>query len=462
MKAKRNLLTAMIAVLFLSSCSNDEVFVGEYGVPNSKLTVRTRAGNDGLGDETSKISYPVNVYVFNETGKCVSLTALDEGESEISIALVEGKYNVYAVAGADAVAYDLPTQETATAQSPVSLKPGASHGDLMAAGNMVQLEDGGENTLTLGLSRKVMYVQNVEIGNVPTKMQSVKVSVMPLYESLCVDGSYVGEGAITEIELSQIAGTKNWTSSNGVYCLVPTTSSATITVSMTDKEGVSKSFSYTCADKFEANYKINITGTYTQEIGVNLSGTIVGDEWSGERDITFDFDDTSSSAADPGETDDDDQQPTPSDEEAPAVGTLYKGKYYVYKSEETEGGTVVTLVMMEEKTGLSFESGTLSSITNAVNSAIAEMTDASDGVAGWRLPTQEEFQYIYDNFSTIRDGLIDNGCDVNMAGFYFCEIEPNGIGGFSFNSTNNKNPLKQEQLSGETILRPVTTLVFKK
>ena len=109
----------MIAVLFLSSCSNDEVLVGEYGVPNSKLTVRTRAGNDGLGDETSKISYPVNVYVFNETGKCVSLTALDEGESEISIALVEGKYNVYAVAGADAVAYDLPTQETATAQSPV-------------------------------------------------------------------------------------------------------------------------------------------------------------------------------------------------------------------------------------------------------------------------------------------------------------------------------------------------------
>ena len=444
----------MIAVLFLSSCSNDEVFVGEYGVPNSKLTVRTRAGNDGLGDETSKISYPVNVYVFNETGKCVSLTALDEGESEISIALVEGKYNVYAVAGADAVAYDLPTQETATAQSPVSLKPGASHGDLMAAGNMVQLEDGGENTLTLGLSRKVMYVQNVEIGNVPTKMQSVKVSVMPLYESLCVDGSYVGEGAITEIELSQIAGTKNWTSSNGVYCLVPTTSSATITVSMTDKEGVSKSFSYTCADKFEANYKINITGTYTQEIGVNLSGTIVGDEWSGERDITFDFDDTSSSAADPGETDDDDQQPTPSDEEAPAVGTLYKGKYYVLKSEDSDEGIgkIVTLINSQIKTGLVFDSKDQGSVVNAVSAALNEFDNVEDDVSGWRLPTKADCDWIDENMGEIRKAI--SNFDITKSYFYLTDSGTIDVIKFE---NNDRLPYFDET----TCLMALTTIEFQ-
>ena len=43
-------------------------------------------------------------------------------------------------------------------------------------------------------------------------------------------------------------------------------------------------------------YKINIDGTYTEAVGVNLTGTITGATWLGERTISFEFDENDSNA----------------------------------------------------------------------------------------------------------------------------------------------------------------------
>ena len=53
-----------------------------------------------------------------------------------------------------------------------------------------------------------------------------------------------------------------------------------------------RSYTYQTSDELEEGYKINIEGTYTEAVGVTLSGTIEGTEWKGERTIRFDFDES--------------------------------------------------------------------------------------------------------------------------------------------------------------------------
>ena len=52
--------------------------------------------------------------------------------------------------------------------SAIALREGKSHGDLMTAKATATLVDGGTNTVTLGMERKTMLIQSVEIKKVPT------------------------------------------------------------------------------------------------------------------------------------------------------------------------------------------------------------------------------------------------------------------------------------------------------
>jgi hypothetical protein len=71
--------------------------------------VRTRGG----GGSEATVSYPVQVYVF-QGDECKAVQTIgDEGQT-LNIALVEGAYTVYAVGGASATDYVLPTTSEAT------------------------------------------------------------------------------------------------------------------------------------------------------------------------------------------------------------------------------------------------------------------------------------------------------------------------------------------------------------
>ena len=150
-----------MAALVLTAC--EKAVVGEeQQSPNAMLQIRTTRGAD---DAT--INYPVQVYVFQgEDCKAVQ-TIGDEGQT-LNIALVEGAYSVYAVGGASSTDYTLPTKDDATTTTAITLKEGKVLTDLMAAQATTTLADGEENTVTLGMERKVMLLQDVTIKQVPT------------------------------------------------------------------------------------------------------------------------------------------------------------------------------------------------------------------------------------------------------------------------------------------------------
>ena len=84
---------------------------------------------------------------------------------------------------------------------------------------------------------------------------------------------------------------RTWTASANAYLLPPSSTPASISVNITTASGT-KSYTYSTSDELEAGYKINISGTYTEAMGVSLTGTITGATWLGERTISFDFDES--------------------------------------------------------------------------------------------------------------------------------------------------------------------------
>ena len=292
---KLSLIASALAVLGLTACEkglDETVDSGGSGqVKNSLLQVRTRGG--GSTDE-STVAYPLQVYVFSGDECRAAQTIGDEGQT-LNIALVEGTYSVYAVGGASATDYVLPTVDDATTTTALALREGHSHSDLMTASATATLVDGGTNTITLGLTRKTMLIQSVEIKKMPTTATAVSVTIAPLWQSLTVSGTYSGTAGSQTIALTKQSDNRTWLSTDGVYLLPPSSQPASVSVNITIG-GTTKTYTYSTSDQLEAGYKITIGGTYTEAVGVSLTGTITGATWLGERTISFDFDESGSSS----------------------------------------------------------------------------------------------------------------------------------------------------------------------
>ena len=268
---KLSLITSVLAVLGLTACEKG-LDIGEDGmstdvgqVANSLLQVRTRSG--GSGSEAT-ISYPLQVFVFSGDECQAAQTIGDEGQT-LNIALTEGTYTVYAVGGASATDYVLPSADDATTTTALTLREGHEHGDLMSASATVTLADGEANKVTLGLERKAMLLQSVVIRKIPTAATAVSVSVSPLWQSLTVGGSYAGTGGSYTMALEKQSDNRTWQSTETAYLLPPSSSPASITVRITTAGGT-RGYTYSTSDQLEAGYKINIDGTYTEAVGVSL------------------------------------------------------------------------------------------------------------------------------------------------------------------------------------------------
>ena len=390
------ILLLLMAVSVFSSCEKfNEDEVVENKEANSTLIVRTRAAaNDGTeGGTESIISYPINIYVFDESNECVAVSTLSSADDELSLKLPEGMYEVCAVAGASADSYELPTQETATKETVLTLKDGQKHGDLMTANNTVTLEYGGTNTLTLALERKVMLIESVTINNVPASVSNVSVSIHPLKANLLLDGSYSGENGASEIELTEDVDGSTWKNTDGVY-LLEAVGRPTVEVTFTIN-GETVSYSYTCDRELKANHKVFITGTFTGD-GIEMTGSISGVEWAEDEEIEFDF-----GGKESGGTDDNGDVET---SDVPTVGTLYKG-CYVLKSETNGGMTTLTLMYPENYSQVwGFDKDDQESIEAELTTVLAGLS--VEGISTeWRLPTLEEIEILGKNYNEINEKI---------------------------------------------------------
>ena len=413
-----SLIASALAVLGLTACEkalvDDIEDVGNEQVKNSMLQVRTRAGGSP-GDEAT-VTYPVTVYVFQGDECRAAQTIGDEGQA-LNIPLVEGTYSVYAIGGASVSDYVLPDASDALATSTIALREGHEHGDLMMASATVTLVDGGTNTVTLGMTRKTMLIQDVTIKKIPTAATAVSVTIAPLWQSLTVSGTYSTTNGSSTIALTKQEDGRTWQNAASVYLLPPSSQPASVSVNITIG-GMTKTYTYSCSDQLEAGYKINIVGTYTEAVGVNLTGTIMGATWLGERTISFEFDENGSTAADEDNSSSDDDNGSIVGD-LPAVGSTYQG-CYVLKSIVADDGQSAELTLLspnETTIGKAYNDASFIGHPEVLEALIDEkLAEADvDGISDWRLPTYNELNTIYASLDAINEAFES---DVSASGKY--------------------------------------------
>lgn len=447
----KNLLFGLLAAGLLTACENGLDDGGEGLSPsptgqvtNSVLQVRTRGTSPS---EEATIVYPVQVYVMQGDMCCAAQTIGDEGQT-LNIDLMEGTYSVYAIAGASATDYTLPTQSEGTSTSAITLKDGKAHGDLMAATATATLVDGGTNTVTLGLQRKTMLLQDITIKKVPTAATAVSVTIAPLWQSLTVGGTYSTAGGSQTIALTRQEDSRTWTlEGEAIHLLPPSNQPASVSVNITTG-GATKTYTYSCSDQLEAGYKINIDGTYTEAVGVNLTGTITGATWLGERTITFEFDESNNSSASGDDDSSDDSSDDSGDDdsgELPSVGDTYKGCYVLASTVAEDGESAeLTLLSPTELTGI-YDATDMQA---HIDAALATVTDGD--ISGWEVPTTDEARLMYNAREAIGN-LTANSY-----------LYHNGTGYRAFKPSDDEFKSNASNIKISTVLRPVATITISK
>ena len=425
---------AVLAVLGLTACEKtldvgeDNASTGQ--VKNSVLQVRTRGTS---GDEAT-VAYPVVVYVFQGDECKASQTIGDEGQT-LNIALTEGTYSVYAVGGVSSSDYVLPTVSDALTTSAIALQEGKKLTDLMAASATVTLVDGGTNTVTLGMTRKTMLIQDVTIKKVPSEATAVTVTIAPLWQSLTIGGTYSTTNGSSTIALTKQEDGRTWKNNGSAYLLPPCSQPASVSVNIT-VDGTTKTYTYSTSDELEAGYKINIDGTYTEAVGVNLTGTITGATWLGERTISFTFDEDGSSTS----GNDNNGGNGGDSQDFPSVGDTYQGCYVLAVTVEDDGQSAeVVLLSPNERAVMS---------ASDAESALASL--GVDGISDWTVPTKAQM----DAFAAARN-----------------DVTPAPAGGNYLYKNNNGNYNQYTLVTGATgsanyitgiNLRPVATVSITK
>ena len=424
---KQTLIVSALAVLGLTACEKGLDAEGEFTsstasqVTNSVLQVTTRGGG---GSNDATIAYPVQVYVFQGDDCKAVQTIGDEGQT-LNIPLVEGTYSVYAVGGAGSTDYNLPTKDNATTTTALTLKEGRSLTDLMAASATATLVDGGTNTVTLGLQRKTMLIQDVTIKKIPTAATAVSVTIAPLWQALTVSGAFANAGQSQTIALTKQADNRTWTlpspfgEGSGVRLLPPSSQPASVSVNITIG-GTTKTYTYSTSDQLEAAYKINIDGTYAEAVGVSLTGTITGATWLGERTISFEFDENGSNVS--GNNDNSDN--------IPSVGSTYQGCYVLAVTTIDANSAELTLLSPNEST-----------VTSASNANAALATLGVDGISDWSIPTKDQIdafyaakdditpapdrqRYLWQGDTSLRQRYMSDGSDSNANFNYAIFLRP--------------------------------------
>lgn len=449
-------VAALFGVMTLLGCSREvlDVYEQEEPEPTSVLHVFTREGTT----TAANVPDPVCLYVFNALDQCVRM--VPEVTQETVVRLPGGTFEVYAVAGADPSRYDLPSLAEAEKESEITLLSGQKWGDLMVSQAQVMATNGADNSLTLSMNRVVMGIREITIRKVPSSVESVSITISPLYESLRVDGGYSGsKGSFTQsLSLSDDEGTWHFAEDpedegSPVY-LLPSVGKPTITVSFVTGEST-KNYSYASSVPLEANHKLVISGTYTEEAKLQLSGLITGSEWDSDTSISFDFDETSTSTSTTTPTDPDDNSgddnsgnsgnsgDTPGDDTEgntgndqggntsqtvtlPAVGTLYKTCYVLSHVDDTH----VLLLAPEAKANVVATGDSKQIAVEKMNTVLAAWTYSSIG--GWEYPNRANAELIVANASTINTKL-----KINIGSADGCLLEDSDGVIKRFNSSAN-------------------------
>ena len=450
---------AIMGFACLVSCSEQESDLQSvYESSDNQLRIVTHT-RGGEGDASSVAS----IFLFNGSSEYVRTLQTDAAGSytsaSASVKLPQGAYTLCALSPSDLSHFQFPATPSPT--SVISQAEGQAMGDLLMASATASLDDGESKTVNLELERKVLELSTVTISQVPDEVTAVTVSVAPFYSGIRFNGSYVEESPLTcTFALAESATAGVWEAAPHQLAF-PSKGVPTITVTFTRGETGSSSYTYTAENALTANNRYNISGTYTEPLGVTLEGAITLQAWTTDPSaIPFDFDESnaiSDSGSGGSGTDDPNAGSGGSDNtETPVAGQLYKGCYVVTVNETNH--KAVLLSPTEETNIKTKKETSYGDLASCLQGELHNWPSV-EGISGtWRLATYEEIELFAFNANAIDPSRITKPgillfCDTTSE-LKLTRINLNGLNEIKVNRAS-------DGLSDADILRPVIDITYK-
>lgn len=449
---------AIMGFACLVSCSEQESdlqSVCESSDNQLRIVTHTRGGE---GDASSVAS----IFLFNGSSEYVRTLQTDAAGSytsaSASVKLPQGAYTLCALSPSDLSHFQFPATPSPT--SVISQAEGQAMGDLLMASATASLGDGESKTVNLELERKVLELSTVTISQMPDEVTAVTVSVAPFYSGIRFNGSYVEESPLTyTFALAESATAGVWEAAPHQLAF-PSKGVPTITVTFTRGETGSSSYTYTAENALTANNRYNISGTYTEPLGVTLEGAITLQAWTTDPStIPFDFDESnaiSDSGSGGSGTDDPNAGSGGSDNtETPVAGQTYKGCYVVSVNETNH--KAVLLSPTEETNIKTKKETSYGDLASCLQGELHNWPSV-EGISGtWRLATLEEITKFAKDANAIDPSRITKQgillfCDTTSE-LKLTRINLNGLNEIKVNIAN-------DGLSDADILRPVIDITY--
>jgi hypothetical protein len=276
----------------------------------------------------------------------------------------------------------------------------------------VSLPDGTDEEVDMTLERKVLELSSLSVSQVPANVTAVSVAIAPFCSGVQFNGTYVEADPVTcTFDLVASTATTGLWQLSPHQLVFPSIGTPTITVTFTRGENDATTYTYTAESALTANNKYDIAGTYTEPLGVTLSGTVTTQPWADPTAVNFDFDEqnNSNNTTDPQSgsgTDDPSSQGGGDSSEAPVAGQTYKGCYVVSVDESKH---TAVLLSPDENKGYSYNSSETSVWLTYLNTQLSSWPSVNGVTGTWRIPTITELNTIAQLSGA-----------VSKTGVYFC------------------------------------------
>lgn len=391
----------MSSFVCLVSCTEQESdLLSANQSSNSQLSVvtHTREGETPIA----------SVYLFNGSNAFVRTLQTDASgytSASASVKLPEGSYTLCALSPSDLSHFQIP--ETPTPTSAITLAEGQTMSDLLIGSATTTLSDGENGEVDLELQRKVLELSSITISQVPDGVTGVTVSIAPFYSAIQFNGEYVATDPVTATFTLTSTATEGVWQVTPQQLVFPSKGVPTITVTFTRDNEDPSIYTYETESAFTANNKYNIVGTYTEPLGVTLSGGITSQEWPADPvAVDFEFDESNAANNSGGEQGGSNTGSGGDTSDPPVAGQIYNGYYVVSVDAVNSEAVLLSQSYRDDVSQFNYQT-ILSGIPKPQNA-----------IGDWRIPTELECKTFLLDPAT--PGIFSDNKEN-----YFCYVEEN-------------------------------------
>ena len=423
-----SVVAAISGFVCLVSCTEQEsdlLSVNQSSNNQLRVVTHTREGGEAVSSAAS-------VYLFNDENAFVRILQTDASGAYVSAKLPEDTYTLYAYGG-DLSHFQLPDDASITPTTAITLADNQDMGDLLMATSTVTLPDGTDEVVDLTLQRKVLELSSITISQVPAGVTGVTVSFAPLYSAIQINGDYVTTDPVTATFTLTAASTAGVWVATPQQLVFPSKGVPTITVTFTRDNEDPSTYTYTADAALSANNKYDIAGTYTEPLGVTLSGGITFQPWAtNPTAVNFDFDENNN------------VNNSGAGGDHLIAGQVYND-YYVVSVNETRREAVL----------LGKNYGTVEDDTECQN-FLSGISKPQEAIGNWRIPTVLECQTFLSDPTT-------PGVFANSSESYYCydeEVLKRCKAEKSSDGTITLNLMTMTGFNNKIYLRPVIDISY--